>query len=130
MTYIHEQPEWPNFSWDINLIAPALIQARHHQGRILGRMDSLGFSFQEKANLQILTQDVLNTSAIEGEFLNPEAVRSSIARRLGIEFAGMVTPGRDVEGVPSGKKLDRSKKRGNKVWKSIDRVPNLKHPEV
>jgi Fic family protein len=99
MTYIHEQPEWPNFSWDINLIAPALIQARHHQGRILGRMDSLGFSFQEKANLQILTQDVLNTSAIEGEFLNPEAVRSSIARRLGIEFAGMVTPGRDVEGM-------------------------------
>jgi Fic family protein len=97
--YIHEQPEWPKFEWDKAALADQLAAVRHRQGRLIGRMESLGFSLREEAVLQTLTRDVLTSSEIEGELLDPAQVRSSIARRLGMDIAGLVPADRDVEGV-------------------------------
>lgn len=97
--YIYQLKEWPHFHWDNDLIGPLLAQTRYAQGRLLGRMESLGFPLQEEATLRILTLDVLKSSEIEGEILNPEQVRSSIARRLGMDIAGLIPADRDVEGV-------------------------------
>lgn len=99
MPFIHEMPEWPNFTWDTQAVAQPLAAVRHRQGRHLGRMEALGFALRTEATLTTLTADVVKSSAIEGEALNPDEVRSSIARRLGIEAGGYVTAGRDVEGV-------------------------------
>ena len=76
-----------------------LADVRHKQGRLLGRMEAFGFDLRAEASLTVLTSDVVNSSAIEGEVLNREEVRSSIARRLGLDVAGLPKPGRDVEGV-------------------------------
>src|SRR5882757_7976339 len=81
--YIHERKEWPEFKWDQTKLAPLLAEARHLQGRLLGRMEGLGFQLREEATLQTLTQDVVKTSEIEGEELDFDTVRSSIARRMG-----------------------------------------------
>jgi Fic family protein len=97
--YIHQLPEWPRFHWDQEALAAPLAEIRHRQGRLLGRMEGLGFSLQKEAELATLTLDVLKSSEIEGENLNPEQVRSSIARRLGMETAGTIAAERDVEGV-------------------------------
>jgi Fic family protein len=97
--YIHQLPEWPRFQWDTEAIAAALAQIRHRQGRLLGRMESLGFSLQKEAELRTLTLDVLKSSEIEGERLNPDQVRSSIARRLGLDAGGAAPADRHVEGV-------------------------------
>lgn len=97
--YIYEYPNWPNFSWDERRIQVLLGKVRHLQGVIFGQMESFGFSVREEAKLSTLTLDVLKSSEIEGENLNYKQVRSSIARKLGIEYAGMVYPDRDVEGV-------------------------------
>lgn len=97
--YIHQKNDWPKFTWDADVITPLLGTVRHRQGRILGVMQGLGFRLQEETVLKTLTLDVLKSSEIEGEQLNPEQVRSSIARRLGIEIAGAVPAERDVEGV-------------------------------
>ncbi len=99
MSYIHELPEWPSFTWDDHRLLPLLARVRHDQGRLLGRMERLGVRFQEEACLATLTSDVVKSSAIEGEQLNVEEVRSSIARRLGLDFGGAAVAGRDVEGV-------------------------------
>lgn len=99
MTYIHELPDWPNFRWDDERITNNLAAVRHRQGRLVGRMEALGFSLRAEAVLQTLTLDVLKSSEIEGELLNPEQVRSSIARRLGIEIAGVVPADRYIDGV-------------------------------
>lgn len=99
MTYIHELPGWPEFKWDMEALAGSLAAVRHKQGKHLGRMLSLGFDLRAEASLSTLTDDVVKSSAIEGEHLNPEEVRSSIARKLGLEFAGLPEPGREVEGV-------------------------------
>jgi Fic family protein len=96
--YIHQLPEWPHFQWDKEALAEPLAQIRHRQGRLLGRMESLGFPLQKEAELRTLTLDVLKSSEIEGELLNPDQVRSSIARRLGLE-AEAVLADRQVEGV-------------------------------
>lgn len=88
--YIHERENWTNFVWDNDTLSPQLASVRHLQGRLLGRMESLGFDFIERATLESLILDVVDTSRIEGEFLNPELVRSSIARKLGIENADFV----------------------------------------
>ena len=98
-TYIHQLPDWPQFRWDPEVLAGPLAEVRHRQGRLLGRMESLGFMLQKKAELETLTLEVLKSSEIEGEKLDAAQVRSSIARRLGIEIAGMVAAERDVEGV-------------------------------
>jgi Fic family protein len=97
--YLHEQKNWPKFSWDMELITPLLSAVRHRQGRILGQMQSLGFQLQEETMLKALTLDVMKSSEIEGELLYGDQVRSSIARRLGIEIAGTVHAERDVEGI-------------------------------
>lgn len=97
--YIHQKIDWPKFIWDADVITPLLGEVRHRQGKILGVMQGLGFRLQEETVLKTLTLDVLKSSEIEGEQLNPEQVRSSIARRLGIEIAGAVPTERNVEGV-------------------------------
>jgi Fic family protein len=97
--YIHQRPDWSQFRWDQNILAGPLAEIRHRQGRLLGRMESLGFTLQKEAELETLTLEVLKSSEIEGERLDAAQVRSSIARRLGIEAAGAVAAERDVDGV-------------------------------
>jgi Fic family protein len=97
--YIHQHRDWPHFQWDQKALAGSLAEIRHRQGRLLGRMESLGFTLQKEAELETLTLDVLKSSEIEGDKLDAAQVRSSIARRLGIETAGTVAAERDVEGV-------------------------------
>lgn len=97
--YIYQQKDWTNFTWDDAAINAVFGEVRHLQGKISGQMNALGFSTKEEATLTTLTLDVVKSSEIEGENLNYEQVRSSIARRLGIEIAGLTTPNRNVEGV-------------------------------
>jgi Fic family protein len=97
--YIHELSGWPKFHWDQNRLAQQLAAVRHRQGRLIGRMQALGFPLQERAVLNTLTQDVLKTSEIEGEVLDKDQVHSSIARRLGIEAGALAPADRAVEGV-------------------------------
>ena len=97
--YIYEQKNWPKFAWDTEFITKILGSVRHRQGKILGQMQALGFQIQEETMLKALTMDVMKSSEIEGELLNPEQVRSSIARRLGIEIAGAIPSERNVEGI-------------------------------
>jgi Fic family protein len=97
--YIHESPDWPQFHWDKDKLAEPLADVRHRQGRLIGRMEALGFGLREEAVLRTLTDDVLNTSEIEGEKLNPEQVRSSIARRLGMDIGALAPSDRNVEGI-------------------------------
>ncbi|WP_079636766.1 Fic family protein [Sphingopyxis flava] len=99
MPYVHERNDWPEFRWDDALLAAKLAAVRHRQGRLIGRMEAIGFSLREEAMLQTLTEDVIQSSEIEGEHLDREQVRSSIARRLGMDVAGLVPSERDVEGV-------------------------------
>ncbi|MDQ6902658.1 MAG: Fic family protein [Bacteroidota bacterium] len=99
MKYIYQLKEWPDFKWDIEKIAMFLTQVRHRQGRLLGRMEALGFHLQADATLETLTLDVLKSSEIEGEILNSSQVRSSIARHLGMDIAGLVPSDRNVDGI-------------------------------
>jgi len=80
-TYIHEQPDWPQLRWNSASLAGVLADVRHRQGRLLGQMEALGFNLREEAVLRTLTEDVVKSSEIEGEKLDPKTVRSSIARR-------------------------------------------------
>lgn len=98
-TFIYQQNNWPNFTWKNDEIINLLSEARNLQGRLIGKMESLGFNLRNEALLDTLTLDVLKSSEIEGEFLNPEQVRSSIARRLGMEIAGSVESDRNIDGV-------------------------------
>jgi Fic family protein len=99
MQFIHEETEWPQLTWDEKKLSPLLADVRHKQGRLLGRMEGLGFQLRTEASLVTITADVVKSSAIEGEFLDPEQVRSSIARRLGIAIGGLVAVSCDVEGI-------------------------------
>ena len=99
MTYIHELENWPNFSWRDDQLAALLADVRYRQGRLLGRMEGIGFQLQTEAVLHSLTEEVMKSSEIEGEILDKDQVRSSIARRLGLDIAGLVPADRDVEGV-------------------------------
>src|ERR1039458_10049372 len=92
---IHDLNDWPQFRWKQERLA----EGRHRQGRLIGRMESLGFQFRAEAVLQTLTEDVLKSSEIEGEMLDREQVRSSIARRLGMDIGGLTAANRQVEGV-------------------------------
>ena len=97
--YLHQSNDWPNFFWDNDTLLPYVSKVRDLQGRLIGRMEGLGFELREEAVLETLTEDIVKSSAIEGEFLNPEEVRSSVARRLGIDISGLPDASRDVEGV-------------------------------
>jgi Fic family protein len=97
--YIHNLPNWPRFEWDQARLAEPLAGVRLRQGRLIGHMEALGFSLRREAVLQTLTADVIKSSEIEGERLDPEQVRSSIARKLGVEIGALKPADRNVEGV-------------------------------
>ncbi len=97
--YIHEIPWWPSFHWDPERLAESLASARYRQGKLIGHMEALGFNLRDEAVLQTLTADVLESSEIEGEKLDAELVRSSIARRLGMDIGALKPADRNVEGV-------------------------------
>jgi|HubBroStandDraft_6_1064221.scaffolds.fasta_scaffold175733_1 Fic family protein len=97
--FIHELKDWPRFHWNRERLAEPLAAVRHQQGRLLGNMEALGFNLRQEAVLQTLTEDVLKSSEIEGEKLDAAQVRSSIARRLGMDIGALKPADRNVEGV-------------------------------
>ena len=99
MIYIWKQQEWPELSWDERRLSKLLGAVSQEQGRLLGKMESIGFDLRSEAHLLTLTEDVVKSSEIEGEKLERDQVRSSIARRLGMDIAGLVPADRNVEGV-------------------------------
>jgi Fic family protein len=99
LTYIHQLPDWPEFTWNAEELAKPLAAVWQKQGRLTGKMQSFGFPLQDEAVLTTLTEDVLTSSDIEGESLDRDQVRSSIARRLGIDVGALAPADRHVEGV-------------------------------
>jgi Fic family protein len=99
MTYIYELPGWPRFTWDHKALAEKLAAVRNRQGRLTGRMEEFGFKLRAEANVETLTEEVIKSSEIEGEVLNRDQVRSSIARRLGVDIGALTPAERNVEGV-------------------------------
>ncbi len=99
MQYIYQHKAWPNFRWAERRLLQPLAAVRHRQGRLVGHMQGLGFSLRAEAVLQTLTQDVLKSSEIEGETLDRQQVRSSLARRLGIDIGALEPADRNVEGM-------------------------------
>lgn len=99
MAYLYQREDWPNFTWREGKIINLLAEVSNLQGRILGRMESLGFELRQEATLETVALDVLKSSEIEGEILNPHQVRSSIAKRIGMELAGAVPADRQVDGM-------------------------------
>ncbi len=97
--YIHELTDWPRFHWNAGNLAGLLASVRHRQGRLLGHMEALGFPLRQEAVLETLTADVLKSSEIEGEKLDAGQVRSSVARRLGMDLSALKPADRNVEGV-------------------------------
>ncbi|TDI48870.1 MAG: Fic family protein [Acidobacteria bacterium] len=97
--YLWEKPGWPLLTWDEQGLSTLLASVSRQQGRLLGRMEALGFDLRDEAHLHTLTEDVVKSSEIEGEELDRDQVRSSIARRLGLDIGGLVPADRDVEGV-------------------------------
>ena len=99
MQYVWQSESWPNFTWDNESLLPVLGQARLAQGRLLGRVNRLGFKLGKEAQLNIITEEAVKTAAIEGEKLNPQAVRSSVIRHLGLKEAGLISATRSVDGL-------------------------------
>ncbi|MEZ5056899.1 MAG: DUF4172 domain-containing protein [Saprospiraceae bacterium] len=97
--YIHQNKHWPQFTWDLEALLPRLTAVRNLQGRLSGKMETLGFELRNEAQLETLTADVIKSSEIEGEQLDLAQVRSSLARKLGIEISGSVDSDRNVDGV-------------------------------
>ena len=97
--YIWEKLDWPSLTWDEKALTSLLTEVSRQQGRLLGKMEALGFELRNEAHLRTLTEDVVKSSEIEGEILDREQVRSSVARRLGIDAGGLVPADRNVEGV-------------------------------
>ncbi len=97
--YIHQDPGWPKFFWDNAKLLPVLSAVRLRQGRLLGQMGQLGFRFKAEAGLENLTAEVIKSSAIEGTIFDPEAVRSSVARQMGLPTANETSAGREIDGA-------------------------------
>ena len=97
--YLWERSQWPAMTWDERRLSPLLARASREQGRLLGKMEGLGFRLRSEAHLRTLTEDVVKSSEIEGEKLDTEQVRSSIARKLGLDVGGLVPSDRNVDGV-------------------------------
>lgn len=98
-SYIWQRPDWPQWRFDGAALAAPLAEVHRAQGHLVGRMAALGLAQRDQATLQTLTQEVVTTSAIEGELLNLDAVRSSIARRLGVDIGALAPADRHVDGV-------------------------------
>lgn len=99
MKWVHELDVWPDLAWDESALAADLGTVRNRQGRLLGRMESLGFDLQTEAHFKAMVDEVVKTAAIEGERLELDEVRSSLARYLGMDIAGLPQPSREVDGV-------------------------------
>ena len=99
MRYIHQLKSWPRFRWSQERLADQLATVRHRQGRLIGRMEALGFTLRAEAALQTLTEEVLKSTEIEGQVLDKEHVRSSLARRLGMDAGALTATDRNIEGV-------------------------------
>ena len=97
--YLWEKQKWPTCTWDEQSLSRLLAHVSREQGRLLGKMEGLGFDLRNEANLRTLTEDVVKSSEIEGETLQPDQVRSSIARQLGMDVGGLMPADRNVEGV-------------------------------
>lgn len=97
--YLWDRSEWPQLTWDGQSLSPLLARVSREQGRLLGKMEALGFGLRNEAHLRTLTEEVVKSSEIEGEKLDSDQVRSSIARRLGMDVAGLVLADRNVDGV-------------------------------
>ncbi|MEM8583525.1 MAG: Fic family protein [Bacteroidota bacterium] len=97
--YIHQLRDWPKFHWQNEELLHLLGEVRNLQGYLIGKMESLGLDLRDEANLETVTKEIVKTSEIEGEILEVEQVRSSLARRLGLERAGLVPSNRDVDGI-------------------------------
>lgn len=99
MYYVHQHPNWPHFLYDTERFASKLGLLRSKQGKLLGRMYALGFDLKGNALLDTHTLDALKTSEIEGILINPEQVRSSVAKRLGVPYSGLKEPDRNVDAL-------------------------------
>jgi len=97
--YIHELRKWPEFHWDEKTLTEKLAAVRHRQGRLIGRMEGLGFNLRTEAVLQSLTEEIIKSNEIEGEKLDRQQVRSSLAKRLGMDIGALTRADRSVEGV-------------------------------
>jgi Fic family protein len=97
--YLYNKKNWPIFEWDSEKLLTLLAYVRNRQGKLIGKMGALGFELRNEANLEILTQEIIKSTEIEGEFLDREQVRSSIARRLGLDISGLVYSERNVDGI-------------------------------
>ena len=97
--YLYDIQNWPVFEWNSEKLLPLLSYVRNKQGKLIGKMGSLGFELQNEANLEILTIEIVKSTEIEGELLDREQVRSSIARRLGLDISGLVYSERNVDGM-------------------------------
>lgn len=97
--YLYNNQNWPIFEWNSERLLPLLSHVRNRQGKLIGKMGALGFELRNEANLEVLTQEIIKSSEIEGEILDREQVRSSIARRLGLEISGLVYSERNVDGI-------------------------------
>ena len=98
MKYIHQHPKWPSITWKIEDLATQLADLRSREGMLLGRMSSLGFELRSEASLEVLTSNIIKSSEIEGEQLDSEQVRSSIAKRLGLDIGGLTHVDRHIDG--------------------------------
>ena len=97
--YIYEQSNWPIFEWNSETLLPLLSMVRNRQGKLIGKMGMLGFELRSEANLEILTQEIVKSTEIEGEDLDKQQVRSSIARKLGLNISGLIYSERHVDGI-------------------------------
>jgi len=114
--YLYKNQNWPIFEWNSEKLLPLLAYVRNRQGKLIGKMGALGFELQNEANLEILTIEILKSTEIEGEFLDREQVRSSIARRLGLDISGLVYSERNVDGIVD-LMLDATKKYDKELTK-------------
>ncbi|MEO1450671.1 MAG: DUF4172 domain-containing protein, partial [Bacteroidota bacterium] len=97
--YIHQRPDWPQFRWDSEPLLPLVSRIRHRQGQLLGRLEAVGLALRDITTLEALTEEITQSADIEGEVLAANQVRSSLARRLGMDKGGLVPSSRDVDGM-------------------------------
>jgi len=114
--YLYNNQNWPVFEWNSEKLLPLLAYVRNRQGKLIGKMGALGFELQNEANLEILTIEILKSTEIEGEFLDREQVRSSIAKRLGLDISGLIYSERNVDGIVD-LMLDATKKYDKELTK-------------